>query len=73
MGYYLMMADKQEAGKVREFEWFEVEARVRELMAQLLHPFSQRQTEEATRLSDLKRVLTALSRKTEEHAFLLTR
>lgn len=35
----------KEGIKIKEFEWYEVETKVREIMVDLLQPFNKKQTE----------------------------
>jgi len=36
--------NQKDSLKVREFEWYEVETKVREIMGELLQPFNKKQT-----------------------------
>lgn len=60
-------------GKIREFEWYEVETRVREIMSELLQPFNKKQTEDTIKINEIKRSQAQLQKKLEDHDFLLER
>lgn len=64
----------EEARKItiKEFEWYEVETKVRELLTELLHPFTKKQSEDTIKINEIKRNIASLTRKTEDHDFFLT-
>lgn len=37
--------------RIREFEWYEVETKVREIMGELLQPFNKKQTEDTIKIN----------------------
>ena len=43
--------DSKEPRKIKEFEWYEVETRVREIMSELLQPFNKKQTEDTIKIN----------------------
>lgn len=48
--------------KIKEFEWYAVETKVREIMGDLLLPFNKKQTEETIKLNEMKRSLLAMGK-----------
>lgn len=48
--------DPKEQRKIKEFEWYEVETRVREIMSELLQPFNKKQTEDTIKINEVKRL-----------------
>lgn len=48
---------------IKQFEWYEVETKVRELLTELLQPFTKKQTEDTVKLNQFKRTLTGMSKK----------
>ena len=68
------MADKGKEGvKIKEFEWYEVETKVREIMMELLQPFNKKQTEDTIKINEIKRNMATVTKKMEDHEFLLER
>lgn len=65
--------EQKESKKIREFEWYEVETKVREIMSELLQPFNKKQTEDTIKINEIKRTQAAVQKKLEEHDFLLDR
>jgi hypothetical protein len=41
--------------KISEFEWYEVENKVRQYMHDLLQPFQRKQIDESAKIAELKR------------------
>ena len=56
-------ANKPEPIKIKEFEWYEVETRVREIMGEILQPFNKKQVEETVKLNELKRQVGAIAQR----------
>lgn len=46
---------RKEAVKISEFEWYEVENKVRQYMHDLLQPFQRKQIDESAKIAELKR------------------
>lgn len=46
---------KKESVKISEFEWYEVENKVRQYMHDLLQPFQRKQIDESAKIAELKR------------------
>ena len=65
--------EQKDSKKIREFEWYEVETRVREIMSELLQPFNKKQTEDTIKINEMKRVQATVLKKIEDHDFLLER
>lgn len=49
-----------------------METKVRELLAELLHPFTKKQTEDTIKINEIKRNVATVTKKVEDHDFLLT-
>ena len=56
--------------KIREFEWYQVETKVREIMGELLQPFNKKQTEDTVKINQIKRTQANILKKIEDHDFL---
>ena len=67
------MSEKKESIKIKEFEWYEVETKVREIMVDLLQPFNKKQTEESIKINEIKRNMATMQKKVEDNDFLLER
>jgi uncharacterized protein YjaZ len=63
----------KESHKIREFEWYEVETKVREIMSELLQPFNKKQTEDTIKINEIKRTQAFIQKKLEDQDFLLER
>ena len=56
------MSEKKESIKIKEFEWYEVETKVREIMVDLLQPFNKKQTEESIKINEIKRNMATIGK-----------
>lgn len=68
-----MSKDQKDNRRIREFQWYEVETKVREIMSELLQPFNKKQTEDTIKINEMKRVQATMLKKLEDHDFLLER
>ena len=57
--------------RLSEFEWFEIETKVRQTVYDLMQPFQKRQIEEFAKLHEMRKTISDHTDNLKEHSYLL--